>query len=152
VKELSVSLARMPVFARAGAVVPTQPYRPNEAAPAGGPLVITAWAGGDGAFRLYEDAGDGLDYKRRHAFTGIAHDDRGAAGTRVTIGKARGDYAGRPRSRAWDLRVVGVARPSAVTVAGKPVDTWAYDEATRTVTVRTPQLATSRSARIDLQP
>ena len=152
VKELSVPLARMPVFARAGAVLPTQPYRPNEAAPAGGPLVLTAWAGADGSFRLYEDGGDGLDHRTRHAFTRIGHDDRGAAGTRVTIGKARGDYTGRPRRRAWELRVVGIERPGTVTVGGKPVDTWTYDEATRTVTIRTPRLATSRSARIDLQP
>jgi hypothetical protein len=153
VKELSVPLARMPVFARAGAVVPSQPYRHNEAAPAGGPLVLTAWAGASGAFRLYEDAGDGLAYRRgQHAFTRIAHADRGAAGSRITIGAARGTYPGRATRRAWELRVVGVERPRAVLINGRTPADWSYDEATRTVTIRTPRLATSRAHRIDALP
>ena len=150
VKDLSVPLGRMPVFARAGAVVPSQPYRFNEAAPAAGPLVVTAWAGADGAFRLYEDAGDGRDYRRgAFAFTRIAHDDRGAAGTRVTIGRARGRFTGRRGRRAWELRLVGVDRPEAVRIDGQAVAGWTYDAATRTVTIRTPRLSTGRAVRIE---
>jgi hypothetical protein len=152
VKELSVSLSRMPVFARAGAVVPTQPYRPNEAA-AAGPTILTAWAGADGSFRLYEDSGDGLGHRRgEHAFTRVAHDDRGPAGTRVVIGAARGHYAGRARRRAWELRMVGVERPRAVRVGGRAHAGWTYDEASRTVTIRTPRVATSRPIRVEALP
>ena len=116
-KRLSVPLERMPVFVRAGAVVPTQDYRPHETERAADPLVLTAWAGRDGGFRLYEDRGDGLEYRRRSfAFTRIVHDDRGQRGSVITIGRARGRYRGRPARRRYELRLVGVKRPRRVTV------------------------------------
>jgi hypothetical protein len=153
VEELTVPLGRIPVFARAGAVVPSQPYRPSEAGGPADPLIVTAWAGADGAFTLYEDAGDGRDYRRgAHAFTRIAHDDRGAAGTVVALGRSRGAFAGRLARRAWEVRVVGLDRPGAVRINGQTPADWSYDEATRTVTVRTPRLSTARAARIELGP
>jgi hypothetical protein len=112
---------------------------------------VTAWAGRDGEFRLYEDAGDGLDHKRRRAFTRIGFDDHGAAGSQIVIGAARGDYPGRARRRAWELRIVGVERPRMVAVNGRAPAAWSYDEATRTVTIRTPRLATNRPVTVGLR-
>jgi alpha-glucosidase (family GH31 glycosyl hydrolase) len=153
VKELSVPLGRMPVFARAGAVVPTQPYRFNEAAGPADRLILTAWAGADGAFRLYEDAGDGLQYRRgARAFTRVAHDDRGARGTVVSIGRARGSFPGRRARRAWELRLVGVDRPRSVRVGGRTSRSWGYSSHSRTFTVRIPALSTARTARVVVAP
>jgi alpha-glucosidase (family GH31 glycosyl hydrolase) len=152
VVELSVPLARMPVFARAGAVVPSQPYRYNEAEGAPDQLVLTAWSGADGSFRLYEDAGDGREYRRgARAFTRIVHDDRGPRATRLTIGPARGDYAGKPARRRWRLRLVGAGRPSVVRVNGRRVSGWAWDGQTHALTLTTPKLSTAGSVRIDVR-
>jgi hypothetical protein len=152
VEELTVPLERMPLFARAGAVLPSQAYEPTDAAPGSAPLTLTTWAGADGAFRLYEDAGDGRDYRRgAFAFTRIAHDDRGAAGTVVTIGRSRGAFRSAKR-RAWELRVVGVERPGSVRVAGRPVEGWGYDAAGRTFTLHTARFPTSKGLRIELRP
>jgi len=150
VEELTVPLARLPVFARAGAVLPTQPYRPNEAAGAPKTLVLSAWAGADGAFRLYEDAGDGREYRKgKFAFTRLAHDDRGAAGSVVTIGRSRGEFAGRRRHRSWEVRLVGVDRPRVVLINARTPADWSYDDASRTVTIRTPRLSTGRTVRVE---
>ncbi|MDQ3936065.1 MAG: DUF5110 domain-containing protein [Actinomycetota bacterium] len=153
VKELSVPLARMPVFARAGSVLVRQPFRHNEAEGTPRRLQLDVQAGADGAFRLYEDAGDGLAYRRgAHAFTRISHDDRGAAGAVVRIGAARGSFPGRLGRRGWDVRLAGIDRPGTVTIDRRATTEWTYDEATRTVTVATPRLPTSRTARIELRP
>jgi hypothetical protein len=161
IERLSVPLERMPVFMRTGAVVPTQEYRPHETGRAPDPLVLTAWAGRDGGFRLYEDRGDGLEYRRRlFAYTRVLHDHRGRRGTVVTIGRARGRYRGRPTRRRYELRVVGARRPRRVTVAGRRLRRvrggsakgWWYARGTRTVVVRTGRLRTSRRARIRLMP
>jgi len=139
----------MPVFVRTGAVVPTQDYRPHETERVPDPLVLTAWAGRDGGFRLYEDAGDGLAYRRKSfSFTRILHDDRGKRGSVVTIGRARGRYRGRPAKRRYELRLVGVKRPRRVTVAGRQLKRWSYVRATRTVVLRTGRLLTARRTTI----
>jgi alpha-glucosidase (family GH31 glycosyl hydrolase) len=126
VERLSVPLARMPLFVRTGAVVPTQPYRFNEAAPAGGPTELNVWAGRSGSFRLYEDAGDGLAYRRRaYAFTRVTYDDRRRT---VRIGKASGGrYRGRRTRRRWVVRL---------------------HTGSRVVTVRTRSLSTRRAHRV----
>ena len=141
-------------------MVPTQEYRPHETDRVADPLVLTAWAGRDGGFRLYEDAGDGLAYGRRSfAFTRIVHDHRGRRGSVVTIGRARGRYRGRPGRRRYELRVVGVRRPRRVTVAGRrlrraPAGSargWWYVRGTRTLVARTGRLRTTRRAAIRIR-
>ncbi len=125
------------------------------------PLVLTAWAGRDGGFRLYEDSGDGLEYRRRSfAFTRIVHDDRGQVAGRWSRSAGRaGATAGRPVRRRYELRVVGARLPRRVTVAGRGIRRvrpgsargWWYERATRTAVVRTGRLPTSRRARIGLR-
>jgi hypothetical protein len=146
-RRLSVPLERMPVFVRAGGIVPAQrpvpttPVRPPRA------LAITAHRG-RGQLTLYDDAGDGLGFERGR-FTRTTIAQRRARGTTtLRLGRARGRFAGHPRRRAWDVSVVGVARPRAVTVAGRRTARWRYDAAERTVRVRTGRLPTSRSATI----
>jgi alpha-glucosidase (family GH31 glycosyl hydrolase) len=149
VKRLSVPLNRMPVFVRAGGVVPTQP--PVATTPAAPPasLVLTAYRG-RGGFTLYDDAGDGLAYERgEFARTRVTQRRLRRGRHVVTIGRARGRFAGFPRRRSYELRLVGVRRPRAVTVAGKR-KRWRYDARTRTVTLRLTR-PTRRATRIALR-
>jgi hypothetical protein len=130
-----------------------QPYRFNESGGSPKTLLLDVHAGADDASRLYEDAGDGRDFRRgRHAFTRIVHDDRGAKGSRIAIGRARGSFTGKRASRSWEVRLVGVDRPGAVTIGGRAHADWDYDEAARTVTIRTPRLSTARPAKIAVAP
>jgi alpha-glucosidase len=57
-------LNRLPLFVRAGATVPTQPVVQHTGEMARAPLTFVVATGGDGTGRLYEDAGDGYDYRR----------------------------------------------------------------------------------------
>ncbi len=96
----------LPLFARAGAVVPIA----HEDA-----LAARVFAGGDAAFDLVEDDGETTDYDRFHATrtTTIRH-----RRNRIAIAAARGDYRGAPTGRAVWLELVGVSARS-VTVDGK---------------------------------
>ena len=145
--ELSVPLDRIPVFARAGSVIATQPYAPTTPAAAPRSLVLTAHAG-NGRTTLYDDAGDGLAYERgAFARTSVVQRRRRGRSV-VTIGPMRGRFAGKPSRRSYELRLVGVRRPRAVIVAGRRTRRFTYDSVRRAVVVRTRALPTSRPARV----
>jgi len=97
VATLSVPLERMPVFVRAGAIVPMQPEVPTTAVGSPPKVILTVFPG-RGRATLYDDAGDGLD--ARHATTTI----RQARG-KLVIGAMKGSYAGRPSRRSWEIRI-----------------------------------------------
>jgi hypothetical protein len=113
------------------------------------------FAGRNGAFTLYEDAGDGLAY-RRGAFS-RARLRWSDARRRLTIGAARGRFPGRVRSRAYRVRLAGVGRPRRVLAGGRVLRArrrgagWSYDRARRTLVVRTRPASTSRSLTIRLE-
>ena len=59
-----VDLATMPLYVRAGAILPLDPVRQYTAQPTDEPTTIRVYPGRDGEFRLYEDDGKSLDYPR----------------------------------------------------------------------------------------
>ena len=69
-------------------------------------------------------------------------------GATLTIGPARGRFAGLPARRSYELRLAGHDRPRRVVVGGRRTRAWTYDEARRTVVVRTRALPTRRATRI----
>jgi len=68
--EKTVDLETLPLFARAGAIVPMGPVRQYTGEPVDGPLEISVYPGADGEFLLYEDDGESFGY-RSGAWTGI---------------------------------------------------------------------------------
>lgn len=83
------ALGEMPLYVRAGAIVPQTPglqyaTQPVEA------IELHVYAGANGAFRLYDDAGDGYDYASgAHRFWPIGWDDKAR---RLTLSPSAGDY------------------------------------------------------------
>jgi hypothetical protein len=147
VKRLSVPLRRMPVFVRAGGVIPTQPAGPTTPAAPPESLVLTA-AAGNGATTLYDDAGDGLAHERgRFSRTriGVA---RGRGEAVLTVGRARGSFPGQPDARRYEVRFMDVPRPELVTVDGRRTGRWSYDRRSRTVVVRVGSLPTARGGQV----
>jgi alpha-glucosidase (family GH31 glycosyl hydrolase) len=144
VKTLSVPLDRMPVYARRGAIVPMQDYRPEGDVKPPARLTLDVYAGDRGAFTLYEDQGDGLAFKQgRSARTRFT-----LSGTTLTIGAAKGTYTGMPARRVYALRIHGVRRkPSKMRLTGRALR-FAYDAATKTLTATTPSLSTARAATV----
>jgi alpha-glucosidase (family GH31 glycosyl hydrolase) len=109
-------LADVPVFARAGAIVPLGPMVGWGGLDNPAELHLHVFTGADGRFALYEDDGQTLDY-RGGAFTLTRFeqqwvDDR----LRLTISPPSGDAAVVPPERSYHLHLHGLAAPRAVSV------------------------------------
>ncbi|GAA4814625.1 glycoside hydrolase family 31 protein [Tomitella cavernea] len=111
--DLRVPLDRMPVFARAGAVLPLHPA--GRAPVAGGPLLLRGFAGADGRGSIYEDDSTPAAAAAGGASTDLVWSD----GDRIlAMGPRGGAAGGLPAERPLRVRIDGVPEPRAVTVSG----------------------------------
>jgi Glycosyl hydrolases family 31 TIM-barrel domain/Glycosyl hydrolase family 31 C-terminal domain/Domain of unknown function (DUF5110)/NPCBM-associated, NEW3 domain of alpha-galactosidase/IPT/TIG domain len=134
---LAVPLDRMPVFVKAGGIVPVQPSSGPAATAGSAPLTLRVFAGGSGSYTMYNDAGQGLGYTRgQYTATPVSYTS-GAASSTVVIGPAHGSYPGAPASRRYTVDLVDVSAPHSVLLDGRalPASGWSYDDATRTLHV-----------------
>ena len=58
-----VDLATLPLYVKAGAIVPMGPVKQHTGTLAGQPLTLTVYPGADGRFTLYEDDGASFEYE-----------------------------------------------------------------------------------------
>jgi hypothetical protein len=137
-------ISETPVFVRAGAILPGQGKTTRVTPGSYRNLVVTAYPGGDGAYRLYEDDGECLGYQTdEHAWIPLAQ--QAGKGTRqVTVGPVEGRYVGFERTRSLEIRLPGAVPPIEVSVGGKTLkwayrlgrEGWTYDGDTATVIIR----------------
>ena len=97
-------LDRIPLYVRAGSIIPLGPeveyaeQKPND------PIELRIYAGADGDFNLYEDAGDSYDYEKgEHSIIPVHWDDKTDT---VTIGTKEGSYPGMPSQRTFSIVLV----------------------------------------------
>ncbi len=114
-----VDLETLPLYVRAGAVVPLGPVKQHVNEQVDEPLTLTIYPGADGAFSLYDDDGISFGYQRGE-WTGIDgrwDDAHQVLGLRATDGS-------RPMTAARRLlvRVVGEAATREVAFAGPALD------------------------------
>lgn len=62
--DVDAPVDRLPLFARVGAAIPTQPVIQHTGEMTRAPLTLKVFAGGDSASLIYEDAGDGYEFER----------------------------------------------------------------------------------------
>jgi alpha-glucosidase len=112
-------LDRMPLFARAGAILPLGPapvrpdHRPAQA------LDLMVYPDGDSRFTLYEDDGESEAWRDgAYAETGIACTVRSDAVV-VAIEPAAGDPTILPAERRYRLRIRVPSPPTGVTTSTK---------------------------------
>jgi alpha-glucosidase/alpha-D-xyloside xylohydrolase len=75
--ERPVDLATLPLYVRAGAIIPFDPVRQYTAQSVSEPTTLKIYPGADGEFVLYEDDGRTLDYLQdRATWTRIRWNDR----------------------------------------------------------------------------
>ena len=118
--ERAVDLETMPLYVRAGAIIPHAPVRQYVDQPSDGPLTLVVYPGADGAFVLYEDDGRTFAY-RKGAFMRIAMawDDRAR---RLSMRLAQGSRMLPPMARPMRVRVAGSKEEKTVVFAGRPIE------------------------------
>jgi alpha-glucosidase (family GH31 glycosyl hydrolase) len=61
--ERAVDLVTMPIYVRAGAIIPFDPIRQYTSQPVSGPTELRIFPGANGEFTLYDDDGESLGYR-----------------------------------------------------------------------------------------
>ncbi|HZC74027.1 MAG TPA: TIM-barrel domain-containing protein [Jatrophihabitans sp.] len=150
-------LDRMPVFVRAGGIVPEQPTMEHVGAAPVDPLTLNVYAGGSGAFSMYEDAGEGTGYRNGQSARTPFRYDESESSSAVTIGARTGSYPGASSGRAYRVQLVDVSAPHGVTLDGNPLPKvapgsasagWWYDAGNATLHVTTSRVSATRSATV----
>jgi alpha-D-xyloside xylohydrolase len=100
--EAAAPLARMPLFVRAGSIIPLGPAIEYTGEKPGAPLTLLVYSGASGRFTLYEDDGTTLDYEHGKYSTIPFSYDR-ATGT-LTIGPRSGEFEGMQHERTFRIR------------------------------------------------
>lgn len=62
----AVDLATIPLYVRAGAIIPMGPVKQFALQQSDAPMRVDIYPGGDGEYRLYEDDGGSFDYENGH--------------------------------------------------------------------------------------
>ena len=92
----------MPLFVRAGSIVPVGPDIQYTAEKPGAPITLFVFTGADGSFDYYEDDGVSYGYERGE-FARIPLRYDAAKGT-LTIGARVGQLSGMPEERTFKVR------------------------------------------------
>jgi alpha-D-xyloside xylohydrolase len=107
--EAPAPLARMPLFVRAGSILPTGPDLRHSGESLNAPLLLNVYTGADGAFEIYED--DGLSYAYEDGAWSripVRYDDASGA---VTIGERIGGFDGMQAERRIAIRWIDGPAP-----------------------------------------
>jgi alpha-glucosidase (family GH31 glycosyl hydrolase) len=128
----------IPVFARAGAIVPLGPMVGWGGVENPAELIVHVFPGADGRFTLYEDDGKTVAYQQgRYAQTSFATTWRGDNLT-LAIGPVQGDATLTPAQRTYVVKIYAVVDPGDAQLErnnqGQAVAS-IYDDANQTLTV-----------------
>lgn len=150
-QEVRAGWTTMPVFLRAGAIVPQRGHDvANDRQHSLDDVLVTVAAGADGEFTLYEDDGSSRDAAA--ATTRIGYSERAGIRT-VRIDPTHGTFPGRPEIRSWTVTVRNATAPAVVQLDGRPLAAtqWEWNAAERTVTVRAGSRATAAGTTVTLR-
>jgi alpha-glucosidase (family GH31 glycosyl hydrolase) len=109
----------MPLFVRAGAIVPLGPVRQYVDERVDEPLTLQVYPGADGAATLYDDDGVSFAYARGDWMgVNVAWSDRER---RLDLRLARGSRMRSPLERPFRIRVAGGSATRDVVFTGAPI-------------------------------
>jgi alpha-glucosidase len=146
------SIRQIPVYVRAGAIVPEAPPMQYTSQKPLDPLIVNVFPLEDGessSYTLYEDAGNSRDYQRgEFARTELRSSEKGSELT-VEIVAAKGTYKGMPTARGYEIRLPGDWPPETATVNEHPLTYtaqkgtwgWRFEGNTLTTIITVPRTA-----------
>ena len=103
--EADAPLARLPLFVRAGSIIPMGPTMEWSTEKPADPIELRVYPGADGDFTFYEDENDNYDYvKGEHATIKLHWDD---ATKTLTLGAREGNFPGMLQKHTFNVVVVG---------------------------------------------
>lgn len=98
---LSTPLDLVPMFVRAGSILPLAPEMQYVGEKDWSALELRVYPGADGSFTLYEDEGDGYNYEKGlYSLIPISWNDRSRT---LTVGDRKGEYPGMLSERSFTV-------------------------------------------------
>jgi alpha-glucosidase len=145
-QERLFSIDQVPVYLRAGAIVPMQPPMLYTGQKPVDPLILNIWPlapDASSSYEVYEDSGVAVDYQKGVFARTPVKATQTADTLKVEIGGVTGGYPGMRPARAYELRLPGDWPPSTVTVNGVAVREshakgdggWSYEGNTLTTVI-----------------
>ena len=134
---LHPALDEMPLYVRAGAIVPMQPLTQNTSEKPNGPLELRVYAGDDCHGSLYEDDGHSFGYQKGELFRARYFCQIAPNAITITGTTEKNGY--QPWWSTAELTVFGTnTQPKEVRVGGRAVHEWRYDAHSHSVTLTVP--------------
>jgi alpha-D-xyloside xylohydrolase len=122
--EAPATVETIPLYIKAGSVIPMGPFLQYATEKPADPLEIRIYPGADGSFILYEDENDTYNYEKG-AFSTISFkwDD---AKRQVTVGKRNGEFPGILKKRTFQIIIVDKNKGIGTGLTEKPDKTVQY--------------------------
>ncbi|KAB8058714.1 glycoside hydrolase family 31 protein, partial [Janthinobacterium violaceinigrum] len=112
--DLQVTLDKLPVFVRAGAILPMYPEMLYDGQKPKDQLTLDIYPHGDSEYTLYEDDGNTRQYQGGAYSQQVIRMRQTAGDVRVEIGAVDGQYQGQEARRGYALRMLAGQAPAAV--------------------------------------
>ena len=156
------SIQQVPVYTRAGTIIPMQPDMQYTGEKPVDPLIVQISplsAGQTSTYTLYEDSGEAVAYQHGiEAWTKLSATQKGD-NLQVEISPVDGHYPGMPLKRGYELRLAADWPPESVTVNGTKLAQsrkdgepgWRFEGNTLTTVITIPQTAVTEAVKISVR-
>jgi alpha-glucosidase/alpha-D-xyloside xylohydrolase len=116
----AVDLSVVPMYVRAGAIIPTGPVKQYVDEPSDAPMELTVYPGADGTASWYDDDGHSFDYRKGEWMrVMMTWNDRGR---RLSLRLAPGSKMLAPTQRKFVVSVAGTNVMKELAFTGRPVE------------------------------
>jgi alpha-glucosidase len=131
---LHPKLDELPVFVRAGSIIPEQPLVQSTLEQPSGPLELQVYPGPDCHGSLYQDDGHSRAYLRGEFLRMTFSCDENSQGIRISSHVEKNAY--KPWWDSMEIRVFGVQRkPTGINVGAEKLSDWRFDAQTKSVSM-----------------
>jgi alpha-D-xyloside xylohydrolase len=132
--EASAPLDRIPLYVKAGSILPLGPEVEYAGQQPGAPIELRIYPGADADFDLYEDQGDTYNYEKgERALTPIHWNE---ASHSLTVGARSGSYPGMTPSRTFNVVVVKENHGAGPSITPQADHVVSYDGSPVTVSLK----------------
>lgn len=154
-------LEDVPVYVKAGAIIPMQKDINNTADEKKDYLILNIFPGQSGSTQIYDDEGNNQNFKldNKFTFTDVSFKTSSAKTIELKIAPVKGSYKGMPEERAYELRFPVSYPPLEVKVNGKTCSyneegkagSWNYDGSEQTTIVFVPKVSVDDEVTVEVK-
>ena len=137
------------LFIREGSIIPTQPDVPYLGTRPFQELTLKVYPKGDSSFRMFDDDGETYGYEKGRMTSTLFECHEKGGQVRIVVNPVEGTFEGAPAQRKYSFAVQNDGKASEVSVGGKAVDDWTYEDGM--IRFSLPAVAVSEKVVIDIK-